>query len=58
MSEAEDQAALLKKFEEGVAELHRQASALADVRKRCIEAGLPAELLAPSDTLPRSQASK
>jgi hypothetical protein len=49
MTEEEERAALLKKFEEGVAELQRQARALSDARERCIQAGIPAGQL-PADT--------
>jgi hypothetical protein len=52
MSEEEERAALLKKFEEGVAELQRQARVLSDVRERCIQAGIPVEPL-PPDTAVR-----
>ena len=45
MTEEEETAALLRRFAEGVAELERQAKVLSDVRQRCIEAGIPAELL-------------
>jgi hypothetical protein len=40
VTEESERAALLKKFEEGVEELHRQAKALAELRERLVRAGV------------------
>jgi hypothetical protein len=51
MAEEEERAALQKKFEEGVAELQRQAMVLSDMRERCIQAGIRTESLPPDTTV-------
>jgi hypothetical protein len=50
MTEEEERGAL-QKFAECIAELQRQARAVSEVRERCIQAGIPAQLLPPDTTV-------
>jgi hypothetical protein len=49
VSEESERAALLKKFEEGVEELHRQARALAELRDRLVRAGVDVDAVSQGD---------